>query len=145
MRYMILVKASKNSESGQMPEEKLIAEMGAFHEALTKAGVLVDASGLQASSKGWRVRYSGGKRTVIEGPFTGTGELIAGYTIINVGSKEEALEWTKRYPNPKGEGAEAEIEVRRMFELDDFAPGDAIDRFREMERKKNARNDIGPD
>ena len=132
MRFMIIVKASRDSEAGVMPEEKLIAEMGAFHEELAKAGVLLDASGLQASAKGWRIRYSGSKRTVIDGPFTETKELIAGYTMINVKSRQEALDWTKRFPNPAGEGQDAEIEVRQLFELEDFGPSEAVDRFREM-------------
>ncbi len=132
MRFMIIVKASKDSEAGVMPEEKLIAEMAAFHEELAKAGVLIDGSGLQASSKGWRIKYSGSKRTVIDGPFTETKELIAGYTMINVKSRQEALEWTKRFPNPAGEGKDAEIEVRQFFELEDFGPSEAVERFREM-------------
>jgi hypothetical protein len=132
MRFMILVKASKDSEAGVMPEEKLMADMADFHEELAKAGVLLDASGLKPSSKGWRIKYSGDKRTVLDGPFAEAKELIAGYTIIQARSKEEALEWTKRFPNPAGEGREAEIEVRQLFELEDFAPGEAVERFREM-------------
>ncbi|HTO50190.1 MAG TPA: YciI family protein [Burkholderiales bacterium] len=132
MRFMIIVKASRDSEAGVMPEEKLIAQMAGFHEELAKAGVLLDASGLQASAKGWRIRYSGSKRTVIDGPFTETKELIAGYTMINVKSRQEALDWTKRFPNPAGEGQDAEIEVRQLFELEDFGPSEAVDRFREM-------------
>jgi hypothetical protein len=121
-----------------MPEgkEKLFAAMATYHEELVKAGVLLDASGLQPSSKGWRVKYSGGRRTVIDGPFTEAKELIAGYTIIQVKSREEALEWTKRFPNPVSEGAEAEIEVRQLFELEDFGPSDAIERFRDIEARK---------
>lgn len=132
MRFMIIVKATKDSEAGVMPEEKLMAEMATYHEELAKAGVLLDASGLQASSKGWRIRYSGGKRAVIDGPFAETKELIAGYTLIQVKSREEALEWTRRFPNPVGHGKECEIEVRRLFELEDFAPGEAVERFRDM-------------
>jgi hypothetical protein len=132
MRFMIIVKATKDSEAGVMPEEKLIAEMAAFHEELAKAGVLIDGSGLQASSKGWRIKYSGSKRTVIDGPFTETKELIAGYTMIKVKSRQEALDWSKRFPNPAGEGKEAEIEVRQFFELEDFGPSEAVERFREM-------------
>ena len=131
MRFMIVVKATKETEVGKMPEEKLIGAMATYHEELVKAGVLLDASGLQPTSKGWRVKYTGGKRTVIDGPFTETKELIAGYTLIQVKSREEALEWTKRFPNPAGEGAEAEIEVRQLFELDDFGPSDAVERFRD--------------
>lgn len=137
MRYMIIVKASLDSEAGVMPEEQLIAEMAKFHEELAEAGVLLDASGLQASSKGWRIQYSGSKRTLIDGPFTETKELIAGYTLIQVASKAEALEWSKRFPNPAGEGRDCEIEVRQLFELDDFEPSEAVERFRELERSKN--------
>ena len=133
MRFMMIVKANKDSENGVMPEEKLMAEMATFHEELVKAGVLLDASGLQPSSKGARVKVSGGKRTVIDGPFTETKELIAGYTIIQVKSREEALEWAKRMPNPAGEGKDGEIELRQLFELEDFAPGEAVNRFRDME------------
>lgn len=136
MRYMIIVKASKESEAGVMPEEKLIAAMAAYHEELAKAGVLVDASGLQASSKGFKIKYSGKKRTVVDGPFTESKELIAGYTIIRVKSREEAVEWAKRFPNPHGEGAETEIEVRRFFELEDFAPSEAVERFQKMDLPK---------
>lgn len=134
---MIIVKASLDSEAGVMPEEQLIAEMAKFHEELAAAGVLLDASGLQASSKGWRIQYSGSKRTLIDGPFTETKELIAGYTLIQVASKAEALEWSKRFPNPAGEGRDCEIEVRQLFELDDFEPSEAVERFRELERSKN--------
>jgi hypothetical protein len=129
---MIIVKATEDSEAGVMPEEKLIAAMATYHEELVKAGVLLDASGLQPSSKGWRILYSGGKRTVIDGPYTEAKELIAGYTLIQVKSREEALEWSRRFPNPVGEGADAEIEVRQLFELEDFGPSDAVERFRDM-------------
>jgi hypothetical protein len=132
MRFMIIVKATRDSEAGVMPEEQLIAEMATYHEELQKAGVLVDASGLQASSKGWRITYSGGKRTVIDGPFAETKELIAGYTLIQVKSREEAIEWTKRFPNPAIGGKEGEIEVRQLFELEDFGPSEAAERFRDM-------------
>lgn len=134
---MIIVKASLDSEAGVMPEKQLIAEMAKFHEELAAAGVLLDASGLQASSKGWRIQYSGNKRTLIDGPFTETKELIAGYTLIQVASRAEALEWSKRFPNPAGEGKNCEIEVRQLFELDDFEPSEAVERFRELERSKN--------
>jgi hypothetical protein len=129
---MIIVKATKNSEAGVMPEEELIAAMATYHEELAKAGALLDASGLQPSSKGWRIQYAGGKRTVTDGPFAETKELIAGYTLIQVKSKEEAIEWTKRFPNPAVDGKEAEIEVRQLFELEDFGPSEAIERFRDM-------------
>jgi hypothetical protein len=132
MRYMIIVKANAESEAGVMPPESLLAEMAAYHEALAKAGVLVDGSGLQASSKGWRIQYTGGKRTVIDGPFAETKELIAGYTIINVKSKQEALDWTRRYPNPAIGGKDCHIEVRQMFELDDFGESEQVERFKEI-------------
>jgi hypothetical protein len=132
MRFIILVKGDKDTEAGVMPEEKLFAAMADYHEQLAKAGVLLDASGLQPTSKGWRIKYSGAKRTVIDGPFTEAKELVAGYTIIQAKSKEEALEWTKRFPNPSADGREAEIEVRQLYELEDFTPSEAIERFREM-------------
>jgi hypothetical protein len=134
MRFMMIVKANKDSEAGKMPSEELFAAMGKYNEELMKAGVLVDLSGLQSSAKGARVKFSGGKRTVIDGPFAETKELIAGYWIINVKSKEEAIEWAKRVPNPHGEGQEGEIEIRQFFELEDFAPSEAVDRA--MERRK---------
>ena len=130
MRFMILVKASKDSEAGALPDEDMIAKMVTYHEELQKAGALVDASGLQSSAKGWRIKYSGGKRTFIDGPFTETKELVAGYTIIKAKSRQEAIEWTKRFPNPGNE--DGEIEVRQMFELEDFGPSEAIERFREL-------------
>ena len=130
MRFMILVKANTDSERGVMPSEEQLAVMADYHEQLAKAGVLLDANGLQPSASGWRIRYSGGRRTVIDGPFVETKELVAGYTIIQVKSREEALEWAKRFPNPHGE--DAEIEIRPLFELEDFGPSEAIERFREM-------------
>jgi hypothetical protein len=132
MRFMIIVKATRDSEAGVMPEEKLIAEMAAYHEELAKAGALLDASGLKPASTGWRIKYSGGKRTVVDGPFAETKELVAGYTLIQVKSREEALDWTKRFPNPAIGGKEGEIEVRQLFELEDFAPSESIERFREI-------------
>jgi hypothetical protein len=139
MKFMILVKANKASEADVMPTEDQLAEMAAYHEELATAGVLIDGSGLQASSKGWRIRYTGEKRTVIDGPFAETKELVAGYTIIKVKSRQEALEWSKRYPNPAGKGVECEIEVRQMFDLDDFEQGDAIERFRKLEQEEKKR------
>jgi hypothetical protein len=130
---MIIVKATKDSEAGVMPVEKLLADMASFHEELQKAGVLLDGSGLQPSKKGWRIKYSGAKRSVVDGPFAETKELIAGYTMIQVKSREEAMEWTRRFPNPAGDGKEGEIEVRQLFELEDFGPSETIERFREME------------
>ena len=137
MRFMIVVKATKDSETGVMSEllktdrwQQLFAEMAAYHEELQKAGVLLDANGLQPSSKGWRVKYSGGKRTVIDGPFTETKELIAGYTLIKVKSKEEAMEWVRRFPNPHLD--DGEIEVRQLYELEDFGSDVPVERFREI-------------
>ena len=132
MRFMIIVKATKDSETGVMPKEKDLATMAKFHEELQKAGVLLDGSGLQASSKGWRIKYSGEKRSVIDGPFTEAKELIAGYTLIQVKSREEAMEWTRRFPNPAMEGNDGEIEVRQLFELEDFGPSEAVERLREI-------------
>ena len=132
MRFMIIVKATKDSEAGVMPEEKLMAEMAQYHEELAKAGMLLDGSGLQPSSKGWRIKYSGGKRTFVDGPFAETKELVAGYTLIQAKSREEAVEWTKRFPNPAIEGKDGEIEVRQLFELEDFGPSETVERFREI-------------
>jgi len=132
MRFMIIVKATKDSEAGVRPSEELFAAMADYHEQLVKAGVLLDASGLQPTSKGWRVKYSGGKRSVVDGPFAESKELVAGYTIIQVKSREEAMEWTRRFPNPSIDGKDGEIEVRQLFELEDFGESEAIDRFKEM-------------
>lgn len=143
MRFMMIVKASKDSEAGKMPSEELIGAMGKYNEELMKAGVLVDLSGLQPSSKGFRVKYSGSKVTVTDGPFPETKELVAGYWIINVKSREEAVEWAKRVPSPHP-GQECEIEVRQFFEMEDFAPGPAVERAKELGKelaktKKQAR------
>ncbi len=118
MRFMILIKANKNTEAGVLPDEKLLTEMGKFNEELVKAGVMLAGEGLHASSKGARVKFSGGKRTVIDGPFIGTKELVCGFWLWQVKSKEEAIEWVKRCPNPQGE--ETEIEIRQVFEVEDF-------------------------
>ena len=118
MRFMIIVKATKDSEAGVMPSDQLLRDMGKFNEELVKAGVMLAGEGLQPSSKGARVRFSGAKRTVIDGPFAETKELIAGFWLWKVKSKEEAIEWVKRCPNPmKGE---SEIEIRQVFEAEDF-------------------------
>ena len=129
VRQAALVKATKGTEAGKMPEdqEKQLATMATYHEELAKAGVLLAASILQPSSQRWRIKYSGSKRTVIDGPFTEAKELITGNTMIHVKSREEPLEWTKRFPNPIGDGAEAEIEVRQLFELHDFGPSEAVE------------------
>jgi hypothetical protein len=132
MRYMILVKANAESEASAMPTEELAAEMATFHEEMARAGVLVDASGLQASSKGWRVEIRGSERSIVDGPFAETKELIAGYTIIKVKDEQEARDWTRRFPNPTLGGADCHIEVRRVYELEDFGPLESIKRFRDI-------------
>jgi hypothetical protein len=119
MRFMVIVKATKSSEAGELPDEKLLKDMGNYNEELAKAGVMLAGEGLHPSSKGARVRFSGSKRSVIDGPFSETKELIAGFWVIQVKSKEEAIEWVKRSPNPSP-GEESEIEIRQVFEADDF-------------------------
>ncbi len=137
MKFMVIVKASAASEAGIMPSEKLFTDMGNFNEELVKAGVMLAGEGLHPSSKGARVRFNGDQRTVIDGPFTETKELVAGFWLIEVGSKEEAVEWFKRCPNPH-EGVESEIEIRQIFGPDDFGtdlPADVRaqeDRLREQ-------------
>ena len=127
MRFMVIVKATKDSEAGVMPTEGLLTAMTKYNEELVKAGVMLDGSGLKPSSNGARIRYSGSKRTVIDGPFAEAKELIAGYWIIQVKSKEEAIEWAKRVPFDDGE-----VELRPFFELEDFAPGPAIEHHRRI-------------
>jgi hypothetical protein len=122
MRFMLMIKADKNTEAGVLPSKELIAAMGEFNEEMVKAGVMLAGEGLQPSSKGARIKFSGGKRMVTDGPFTETKELIAGFWLIQVKSKEEAIEWAKRCPDPLGEGMEAEIEIRQVFEVSDFPP-----------------------
>jgi hypothetical protein len=140
MRFMMIVKASKDSEAGVTPGEELLSAMGKYNEELMKAGVLLDAAGLRASSKGARVKFSGGKRIVIDGPFSESKELIAGYWIIQVKSREEAIEWAKRAPAPHGPNQESEIELRQYFEMEDFGSSEAVDRAKELgkelEKKK---------
>jgi len=134
MRFMIMVRANPLSEAGLMPEdEQVFADMAAYHEALAKAGALLDASGLQPSAKGFRIRWRAGERSVVDGPFTESKELVAGYTLIQVRSREEAMEWARRFPAPFGRHADGEIEVRQLYELDDLPPGEAIERFRRLE------------
>ena len=118
MRFMVLVKSDKNTEAGVMPDEQLLTEMGKYNEELVKAGIMLSGEGLQPSSKGARIQFSGNKRTVVDGPFTEAKELIAGYWIWQVKSKEEAIEWAKRCPNPTG--AEGHLELRQIFEASDF-------------------------
>jgi hypothetical protein len=115
-----------------MPEEERMAEMASYHEELARAGLLLDGSGLKPTSKGARIKFSGGKRTWIDGPFTESKEVIAGYTLIQAKSREEAIQWARRFPNPAGEGKDGEIEIRELFELEDFQPGETIERFREI-------------
>jgi hypothetical protein len=130
---MMIVKANKDSEAGKLPTQELIAAMTKYNEELMKAGVLVDLSGLQPSSKGARVKFSGNKRTVVDGPFAETKELIAGYWIINVKSKEEAIEWAIKAPCPHYD--EGEIEIRPFYELEDFEPGEGVERAKEFGEK----------
>ena len=138
MRFMVLVKADKNTEAGALPDEKLLTEMGKFNEELAKAGVLLAGEGLHPSSKGARVHFSGAKRTVIDGPFAETKELVAGYWLWKVKSKQEAIEWVKRCPNPTG--AEAEIEIRQVFEAEDFGPAFTLE-LREQEARLRAQTE----
>lgn len=136
MRFMILVKADKDTEAGVLPSQELLTEMGKFNEELVKAGVMLAGEGLQPSSKGARVKFSGDKRTVIDGPFTEAKELIAGFWIWQVGSKDEAIEWVKRCPMPTL--GEAEIEIRQVFEAEDFGP-EFTPELREQEERLRAQ------
>jgi len=131
---MMIVRATKETESGVMPGDALLSAMTKYNEEMANAGILLDLSGLQPSSRGARVRFSGNKTTVIDGPFAETKELIAGYWIINVKSRQEAIEWAKRCPNPY-DGGDGEIEIRQFFEMDDFAPSEAVDQARALESK----------
>src|SRR5262245_1349896 len=130
MRFMVLVKATKDSEAGKMPAEELLSAMAKFNEEMVKAGVMLDGNGLQPSSKGARIRFTGDKRMVIDGPFAETKELIAGYWVIQVKSKVEAIEWMKRCPNPYQQ--DGEIEIRQIFELEDFGESPAVDHHRKL-------------
>jgi hypothetical protein len=136
MRFMVLVKATNDTEAGVMPSEELLTAMGKYNEELVKAGVMLAGEGLHPSSKGARVRFSGEKRTVIDGPFTEAKELIAGFWLWQVKSKEEAIEWVKRCPNPTG--GESEIEIRQVFEADDFGP-EFTPELREQEERLRAQ------
>jgi len=127
---MVMVKATKDSEAGVMPSEELLAAMAKFNEELVKAGVMLDGNGLQRSAKGARVRFSGDKRTVIDGPFAETKELVAGYWVLQCQSLDEAIAWIKRCPNPHNE--DSEIEIRQMFELEDFGESDAVEHHRRL-------------
>jgi hypothetical protein len=136
MRFMVIVKASPESEAGKMPSEKLLTEMGKFNEELVKAGVMLAGEGLHPSSKGVRIQFSGPKRTVIDGPFSETKELIAGFWLIEVKSKEEAIEWIKRCPNPME--SDSEIEIRQVFEAEDFG-AEFTPELREQEDRLRAQ------
>jgi hypothetical protein len=135
MRFMMIVKANKDSEAGKMPSEELLAAMAKYNEQLVNAGILVDLSGLQPSAKGFRVHFSGGKTSIIDGPFAETRELIAGYWIINVKSRQEAVDWARKIPAPFGPQEESYVEVRQFFEMEDFAPSEAIDHHKEVGKK----------
>jgi len=135
MRFMVIIKADASFEAGEMPSERLLTEFGKYNEELVRAGVLLACEGLHPSSDGARVKISGSKRTVVDGPFTETKELIAGFWLIQVTSKEEAIEWAKRIPNP--EGVDAEVEIRRVFEAEDFG-GEFSAELREQERRVRA-------
>jgi len=136
MRFMVMVKADKNTEAGALPDEKLLTAMGKYNEELVKAGVMQAGEGLQPSSKGARVKFSGDKRTVTNGPFPEAKDLVAGFWIFNVKSKDEAIEWVKRCPNPTG--AEGEIEIRQIFEAEDFGPA-LTPELREAEERLRAQ------
>lgn len=136
MRFIIMVKGNSMSESGVMPDEALMAEMATYHEELAKAGVLLDAAGLHPTKKATRIKFTGGKRTIIDGPFTESKELIAGYTLIQVKTREEGFEWARRFPAPFP-GGEGEIEVRQLMDLEDFEPNATIERFKELEKKQS--------
>lgn len=138
MRFMVLVKASKDSEAGAMPTEKLLTEMTAYNEELVKAGIMLAGEGLHPSSKGVRVHFSGDKRTVIDGPFPETKELVAGFWIWKVKSKEEAIEWLRRCPNPMNE--ESDVELRQIFEIEEFAEGLSPE-LREKDRRLRAESE----
>ena len=131
MRFLIIRKADTSTEAGVAPTEELIAAMGRYNEEMVKAGVMLSGDGLQPTSKGARVKFSGGQPRVIDGPFTEARELVAGFSILQVNSKEEAIEWVKRWPQIDG-GGEVEIEIRQLYELEDFGPSEAIDRMREV-------------
>jgi len=136
MRFMIMVRATPDTEAevvGVAPDQQLMADMAQYHEELAKAGVLLDGAGLRPSRYGWRIHYSAAdRRTVTDGPFAEAKELIAGYTLIQVRSREEAMEWARRFPNPAGRGLEADIEVRQLFELEDFGDTAQTKRFRDL-------------
>jgi hypothetical protein len=132
MRFMIMVRANAQSEAGTPPDPRLMAAMADYHQQLAQAGVLLDCNGLQPGSKGWRIDYRDGHPQVTDGPYGESKELIAGYTLIQVRSRDEALEWARRFPAPFGPEQDCSVEVRQLYELDDFAPDEAVERFREL-------------
>lgn len=136
MRFMIIVKSCAEFEAELSPEvpEELMAEMATYHEQLARAGVLLDGSGLHPSRTGWRIHYDASGQRVVDGPFAQPNELMAGYTLIQVRSREEAMEWSRRFPNPAGRGKEAVIELRQLIELDEFPPSDALDQMKALDQ-----------
>jgi hypothetical protein len=138
MRFMIIVKSCPEFEADTVPpsapDEALFAAMAAYHEELARAGVLLEGAGLHPSRTGWRVHYSAKGRQVVDGPFAEAKELIAGYTLIQVRNREEALEWSRRFPNPAGEGKEAVIELRQLIELEEFSPSESLEVFKQLEQ-----------
>lgn len=139
MRFMIIVKSCPEFEAEVTPEapEELMAEMAAYHEELARAGVLLDGSGLHPSRTGWRIHYGAEGNRVVDGPFAEAKELMAGYTLIQVRNREEAIEWSRRFPNPAGRGKEAVIELRQLIELDEFPPSEALDKFKQLDENRS--------
>ena len=140
MRFMMIVKASARSEAGEMPGEALLAAMADYNEQLVKAGAMIDGTGLHPSSRGARVLFRNGTRTVVDGPFSETKELIAGFWMIEAESLQQAIEWAKRSPAPHGDDVETNIEIRQVFTLDDFEPSPALDKHRRLESDLAKRN-----
>lgn len=136
MRFMIMVRATAQSETGGMPDPQLMLQMAEYHEALSRAGVLLDAAGLKPSSAGWRIEHGPAGSRLLDGPFAESKELIAGYTLIQVRSREEAMEWARRFPAPFGEGQPGCIEVRPLYDLEDFAELEGIQRFKALEAER---------
>ena len=132
MRFMIMIRANAVSESDALPDNRLVEAMTVYHEELARAGVLLDANGVQPSSQGFRLRWHGGQRSLMEGPFARAEELVAGYTVIQVKSRAEGVEWAKRFPAPFGADRDGEIEIRPLYELDELGPARSLDRFRKM-------------
>jgi hypothetical protein len=127
MRFMVLVRATPESEAGVVPDASALEAMAGFHQRLAEAGMLVDAAGLKPSAAGWRIHYAGERQTLVEGPFDGAEALVAGYTIIRADSREEVLEWLRCWPHPAGPGRDAVVEVRQLYELDDFVPDEGLE------------------